>query len=202
MEMIGILADPVRPEFDHLLRRLLALVRFLEDVFLLILVEKFAATQDQAPVPICFARLVAGLRDGFHQHFERFVIRFQAWCEPAFVADRSRVAALLQHALQRVECLRAHAQRLGKLCRADGSNHEFLKIHRVVGMRAAIDDVHHRNRQHASADAAQVAIKRRHFGWRRRRARSAIDTARIALAPSFPFVVGADRLQHGWSIRV
>ena len=33
--------------------------------------------------------------------------------------------------------------------RADRHDHEFLEVDRIVGMHAAIDDVHHRHRQHA-----------------------------------------------------
>jgi hypothetical protein len=29
-----------------------------------------------------------------------------------------------------------------------GHDHEFLNVDRVVGMLAAVDDVHHRHRQH------------------------------------------------------
>jgi hypothetical protein len=38
------------------------------------------------------------------------------------------------------------AQRLRKIGCPDRQDHELLDIHTVVGMRTAIDDVHHRNR--------------------------------------------------------
>ena len=65
-------------------------------------------------MPICVAGLVAGLGDGFEHHFERLFVRLEIGRESAFVADRSRIAALLQHALQGVEYFGAHAQRLGE----------------------------------------------------------------------------------------
>ena len=44
--------------------------------------------------------------------------------------------------------------------RADRHDHEFLDVDRVVGMLAAIDDVHHRHRQDARRCAADIAIQR------------------------------------------
>ena len=75
--------------------------------------------------------------------------------------------ALLSARLQRMENLRAHAQRLGECRRADRHHHEFLEVDRIVGMRAAIDDVHHRHRQHARGGAADIAIERQVVGDRR-----------------------------------
>ena len=56
--------------------------------------------------------------------------------------------------------LRAHAQRLAETIRANRNNHEFLKINVVVGMRAAVNDIHHRHRQSVCAVAAEIAIQR------------------------------------------
>ena len=44
--------------------------------------------------------------------------------------------------------------------RGDRHDHEFLDVDRVVGMLAAVDDVHHRNRQDAGRGAADVAEER------------------------------------------
>ena len=96
---------------------------------------------------ICVAGLVAGLGDGFEHHFERLFVRFQIGSESAFVANGGGIAALLQNAFQRVEYFHAHAQRFGKLARAVRDDHELLRVHRIVGMRAAVEDVHHRNGQ-------------------------------------------------------
>ena len=112
-------------------------------------------------MPICGAGLVACLGDGFEHHFERFFIGFQIRSESAFIAHRGGIAALLQHALQRVKYFDAHAQRFGELARAVGDDHELLRIHRIVGVRAAVEDVHQWNRQQIGADATQVSIERR-----------------------------------------
>ena len=62
-------------------------------------------------------------------------------------------------------------------------------------MRAAVDDVHHRHGQHARADAAQIAVERRRFGDAAARA-VAIETARIAFAPSVPLFGVPSSVDH------
>ena len=54
--------------------------------------------------------------------------------------DRPRVG---QQLLQRMEDLGAVAQRLAEARRADRQDHELLDVEAVVGVRAAVDDVHH-----------------------------------------------------------
>ena len=97
---------------------------------------------------ICFAELVAGLLDRGRDRFERVFGRFQIRRETAFVADRGGKAAIFQHALQRMKDFRAVAKRFAKSRRAFRHDHEFLEIDRRIGMRAAVEDVHHRHRQH------------------------------------------------------
>ena len=93
--------------------------------------------------------------------------------EAALVADGGREPALVQHLLQRVEDLRAVAQRLAKRRRADRQDHEFLDVDAVVGVRAAVDDVHHRHRQRRRlAGAAEIAVQRLLLRRARRRAQS------------------------------
>ena len=62
--------------------------------------------------------------------------------------------------LQRVEGLGAVAQRLAKGRRADRDDHQLLQVEVVVGVGAAVDDVHHRHRHLHRARAAEVAIER------------------------------------------
>ena len=70
------------------------------------------------------------------------------------------VACALQRVLQRVEHFGAHAHRLGEARRADRHDHEFLEVDRIVGMHAAIDDVHHRHGQQRRLRPADIAIER------------------------------------------
>ena len=78
------------------------------------------------------------------------------------------MAGVLQRLLQRVENLRADADRLGERLGADRHDHEFLEIDRIVGVRAAVDDVHHRHGQQPRARAADIAVERQAVRLRRR----------------------------------
>ncbi len=57
----------------------------------------------------------------------------------------------------------AHAQRFGKFARAVGDDHEFLRVDGIVGVRAAVEDVHQRHGQQIRRNAAQISIERRHL---------------------------------------
>ena len=59
-----------------------------------------------------------------------------------------------------VEDFGAGANRLGHRGGTDRHHHEFLNVDRVVGMNPAVDDVHHRHRQGAREDAADIAVER------------------------------------------
>ena len=81
--------------------------------------------------------------------------------EAALVADRGRQARLVQRALQRVKHLGSAAQRLGKgRQRPTGITMNSWKSMRVVGMDAAVQDVHHRHRQQIGIDPADIAVQR------------------------------------------
>ena len=67
---------------------------------------------------------------------------------------------VVQHLLERVVRLGAPAQRLGERRRADRHDHELLEVDRVVGVHAAVEDVHHRHRQHVGVRPADVAVQR------------------------------------------
>ncbi len=84
-----------------------------------------------------------GLVDRLHDRIERRSVGRQVGREPPLVANRGVQTLAAQHRLQCMENLRAVAQRFGKTRRADRQDHELLDIHAVVGMRTAVDDVHH-----------------------------------------------------------
>ena len=104
--------------------------------------------------------LYPALRDGFEHDFDGFDVRLHGRREAAFVADGGVVAALLEHAFQRVEHFDAPAQRFRKRRRAHGHDHEFLEVDVVVGVSAAVEDVHHRSGQSVCAGAAEIAVER------------------------------------------
>ncbi len=102
----------------------------------------------------------AGRPDAAHQRLERLLVGLEVGREAALVADGGGMALLVQGGLEVVEDLGAHPQRLGEGARADGDDHELLEVDRVVGVGAAVEHVHHRDRQHVGGLAAQVAPQR------------------------------------------
>ena len=68
--------------------------------------------------------------------------------------------AVGQQLLERVVGLGAPAQRLGEARRAERHDHELLQVDVVVGVRAAVEHVHHRRRQDVGVGAADVAEQR------------------------------------------
>ena len=106
------------------------------------------------------ARLVAGLLDCLHDQFEGLGVAFQIGGEPAFVADVGRILFVVQHFFQIMEHLAAAADGVAEAVETQRHDHELLHVHGVVGVRAAVDDVHHRGGQQPGADATQVTVQR------------------------------------------
>ena len=59
-----------------------------------------------------------------------------------------------------MEHLRSVTHRFAQTRGADRQNHELLQINAVVGVRTAIDDVHHGDRQLVRSCGAQMPIQR------------------------------------------
>ena len=66
----------------------------------------------------------------------------------------------MQHALEGVVDLGAPTQALDKARGAHRHDHELLEVNVVVGMHAAVEDVHHGRGQQVGVDAAQVLVQR------------------------------------------
>ena len=66
----------------------------------------------------------------------------------------------MQHALEGVVDLGAPTQALGKARGAHRHDHELLEVNVIVGMHAAVEDVHHGRGQQVGVDAAQVLVQR------------------------------------------
>ena len=98
----------------------------------------------------------------------RVLVAGQVGREAALVAHGGRQTAALQHLLEGVEHLHAHAQAVGVAGRSDRHDHELLQVHVVVGVLAAVQDVHHGDGQHVGVEAAQVAVERQAQGLGRR----------------------------------
>ena len=69
-------------------------------------------------------------------------------------------AFLLQHGFQRVKSFGDGAQAFAERRQTQRHDHEFLKINRRVGVRAAVDDVGHRHGQHFGVRPAEIFEQR------------------------------------------
>src|SRR5690606_38218770 len=107
-----------------------------------------------------FTRLEASLLNRLHDEIEGSLGILQIRSKSAFIADIGVVTGILEALLERVENFRTITNSFTNGRSADRKNHEFLEIDRIVGMCAAIDDVHHGNRQDMGVCAADVAVKR------------------------------------------
>jgi len=67
-----------------------------------------------------------------------------------------------------LEHLGTAAQCFAEGLRADRHDHEFLDVQIVVGVRAAVDDIHHRHRHLHRAGTTEIAIQRQAGFFRRR----------------------------------
>src|SRR5690554_2433706 len=77
-----------------------------------------------------------------------------------FITNGSTQIAIVQHLLQCMKNLSTHAQSLTETTRTNGTNHKFLKSNGCIGVRTAIDDVHHRNGQRFGIGSTNVSVQR------------------------------------------
>ena len=107
--------------------------------------------------------------------------------EAALIAHGGGVAALLESTFFRVwktsTPMRSASEKLG---RSVGGDHELLHVDGIVGVRAAVEDIHHGDGQDARADSAEVAVERRALRRAAAARAAARETARMALAPRRP----------------
>ena len=115
-----------------------------------------------------FARHVAGGPDRRHQQLQRLLVGLEVGREATLVTDGRAVAAVVQRRLQVVEHLGPDPQRLRERPATDRDDHELLEVDRVVGVGAAVEDVHHRDRQDVRGLAAEIAPQRQPLLRRRR----------------------------------
>ncbi len=94
-----------------------------------------------------FAGLVAGLDNGRHQELQGGLVGVEVGRESAFVTHRCTQTALSERRLERMKDFSTALQRGSEIRDPDRHHHEFLDVDAVVGMRAAVQDVHHRHRQ-------------------------------------------------------
>ncbi len=91
--------------------------------------------------------------------------------------------------------LAAATDGVGEGIEAQGHDHELLHVNVVVGVRAAVDDVHHGGRQQAGADAAEIA-EQRQAGVGRRGMGRGQRNAEDGVGPQLALVLGAVQIDH------
>ena len=101
-----------------------------------------------------------GGRDRLGDQVERGAVAVEIGREAALVAEPGGQPLGLQHRLQRVVDLGALLERLAERGRPDRRDHELLDVDVGVGVRAAVEDVHHRDRQQVGVGAADVTVER------------------------------------------
>ena len=98
--------------------------------------------------------------------FQRCRVGGQVGRKATLVPDGCGEPSTRKHFFQVMENLGAHAQRLGKITRRDGLNHELLNIHIVIGVLSPVQDIHHRHGQRQSRAARELCnvLIKRFFG--------------------------------------
>ncbi len=138
---------------------------------------------------------VAGLLDRAQDEIQRLAGGAQIGREAALVAQAGGHAGARDFLLERVEHLGPHAHGVAHRLGRHGHDHEFLDVDRVVGVLAAVDDVHHRHRQDARRGAADIAVERQGRGLGRRLGHRQADAEdRVGAQPAL--VVGAVEFDH------
>ena len=188
----GILFDQLGIVVDHLFGTQFT-VFGLELIFTLAVELAGGRIQGQ---PHVFAWLVASGFDGFEDQGQGLFIGAQIGREPAFIAHGRIQAFALKYFFQCMKGFGAHLNGLADRFGTKGNYHKFLNIQVVGGMCAAIDDVHHGNRQHPGIDAAKVAVKGQAESHGGRPGRGHGDP-QDGIGPHFGFVGRAVQLDHG-----
>ena len=145
------------------------------------------------------SRFIPGLLDTLQDDLQRRFVGLEIRGKSALIAHGCVELHGVQHFFQGMKNLGATAQRFGKCRGTHRQDHEFLEIDVVIGMRTAVDDVHHRHRQlhrHASSQAVEVTVERLP-GFGRRRARARERHRQHGIGAETRFVVGSIEIDHG-----
>ena len=183
MEMIGYFSINRVVEIDHFGRRArFAGLDFLKTYLPFSKNSEAAAIEGDEDV---LARLVPGLVDGLDDHLQRFLVGFQVGGEPALVADGRAVFLPLQDRSSACGRPRPRCAAPREAWSSHRHDHELLEVDAVVGVRPAVDDVDASARAASTAPTPpQILVEWQLAVIGSRRRATAIDTPRMALAPS------------------
>ncbi len=152
----GITVDQVLIEIDQFVGTLFRFGLVFQNVFAVL--EKLRGGYVQGEENV-LPRGVTRLLDRLHDHLQRLLVALEVGGEPAFVTDGGIVALALEDFFQGMEDFRPHAQGLPEGIGPGGHDHELLDIHIVVGMGAAVDDIHHRQGQFPGIGTADILVQ-------------------------------------------
>ena len=105
-------------------------------------------------------RLVSGSLNCSHNRTQCILCSVKSRSKTSFITNSSTQTTVVQNFLQCVEYFGSHTQTFTETLCAYRADHKFLKCNRSIGVRATIDNVHHRNRQHISIRSADITVKR------------------------------------------
>ena len=88
------------------------------------------------------------------------LIRSQIRCKASLIPNGGGKTSPLQHTSQSVVDLRTHLQSLPEGGCTPGHYHDLLDIHIVGSMGTAVQNVHHRHRQHIGIYASHIPVQR------------------------------------------
>ena len=106
------------------------------------------------------AGLVASLLYCAKDILDSLLIACKVGSESALVADGRCKTLALKQRRKRVEHLCAPTKTFREALRAYRHDHEFLYVNSVRGMRAAVEDIHHRDRKYVRIHAAEESVQR------------------------------------------
>ncbi len=138
---------------------------------------------------------VTGGFNGFADEVQRGFGAAEVGGETALVADRRVEAGIFQLFFERVENLGTDADGFAHAGGLHRHDHEFLDVDGVIGMRAAVDDVHHRHGEDVGIDSADIAEERLAGGLCGGLGHGHRD-AEHGVGAEFGFVVGAIELDQ------
>ena len=103
---------------------------------------------------------IAGFLDRLGDEGQCLIGGFQVGGEAALIADIGVVTGIVQALFQGREDFGTHPNRIRQRRGGDRLDHEFLNVDGIIGVLAAVQNVHHRHRQRARIGTADIAEQR------------------------------------------
>ena len=164
-----ILLRPCFIHVDHFFRSLLAFTGTLQNILALLLIIEFRRSRVHSEADVIAELVASSLNSLSHESQRAFiserlqrslVARNTARSIAAFITDSGVIAILLQNRLQSMEYFSTHTDSFMLILSTNRHDHVFLAVSSRISVLAAIQDVHHRNRQNLGICTADVLVQR------------------------------------------